>query len=709
MKNLAHIRQGLLWAAIAALFSFLFIKIQGVNYAAHDNTLTLIRNIEYLDTRLNEDILKSNLGLLHNYDPLVDTTRKTRRLSQRLQTASSAIPTDKRQPADEAFNIAAQTSSEKMAAIEHFKMQNTQLQSAADHLQSAMRYFVEGDSDLDSLLNEAEYSRLKTAISGLLLDTLLYLEDDSAVHGRPRVEAQLQNLHALRGQYPAAVNEAVRVTLVYVANAIQLKPVVDNLVREMIAMPTAKHYQALYTTHQAYYDVAEKEAAVYRLLLYVSSILLLVYVGYILFRLRQSSRTLEETYRDLEFQKAALDHHAIVSITDANGNIIYANEKFREISQYSEQDLLGANHRIVNSGLHTKDFFADLWKTISSGKVWQGHVRNRKRDGSFYWVATTIVPFMDHTGRPSRYVSIRTDITRQKETEEELRRNNDELEERVRVRTADLEATNAQAELYLDQLQQRDEENNMLVYSVSHDLRSPLVNLQGFSNELTIVSQDLRLLMASDNIPEDIRKRGLALLDSDMQDSINFIRAGVMRLSNIIDALLRLSRAGQVEYHWTGVKMGSVIQRITDSMQSIAQERGATFTTTDLPPLWGDATAIEQIFANLLGNALNYLDPNRPGLIEIGWIPENSVNATLRTYYVRDNGLGMSVAAQGKLFQIFQRFHPDKAKGEGVGLSIVRRMVERHGGKIWVQSCEGEGTTFFISLPVNTMDTEAAA
>ncbi len=273
---------------------------------------------------------------------------------------------------------------------------------------------------------------------------------------------------------------------------------------------------------------------------------------------------------------------------------------------------------------------------------------------------------------------------------------------------ASLRDSNAQTQLLLSQLQQRNDENNMLIYSVSHDLRSPLVNLQGFSKELVAVSADIRGLITSDGVPAEIQKRGLGLIDSDMKESINFIQAGVARLSNIIDAMLRLARAGKVEYHWTEVDTGLIVKRIVDSMQAVSGERGAAFTVSDLPPVWGDATAVDQIFANLIGNALNYLDPKRPGLIEIGWQADADshadTHASMHTYYVRDNGLGMSELALGKLFQIFQRFHPDQAKGEGVGLSIVRRMVERHNGKIWAESSVGVGTTFFISLPIQTTE-----
>ncbi len=151
-----------------------------------------------------------------------------------------------------------------------------------------------------------------------------------------------------------------------------------------------------------------------------------------------AAHDLQETNRRLEYQRLATDQHNIVSIADPRGDIVYANDKFCEISQYSRGELIGRNHRLLKSGVHPDDLYKDMWSTIARGRIWKGELCNRRKDGGFYWVSTTIVPFLDDGGRPYQYVSIRTDITDIKEAQQVLQRGRNELERLVQERTSEL-------------------------------------------------------------------------------------------------------------------------------------------------------------------------------------------------------------------------------------------------------------------------------
>jgi signal transduction histidine kinase len=258
-----------------------------------------------------------------------------------------------------------------------------------------------------------------------------------------------------------------------------------------------------------------------------------------------------------------------------------------------------------------------------------------------------------------------------------------------------LRAINRQLLQRTNELARKNEEVEAFVYIVSHDLRAPLVNLQGFGKELQLSCESLRQKIAP-YLPGGTTGTEInELLDEEIPSALRFIGASTAKFERLINSLLRLSRTGRQEFRPEALEMETLVHNTLDALRTHIEQAEAEVVVSPLPPAFGDATAVGQIFANLISNALRYRQPGRPARIEIGGVSEEGMSS----YHIRDNGVGITGTALKKLFQVFQRFRPDLADGEGIGLATVKRLVERHGGRIWADSQEGQGTIFRFTLP----------
>lgn len=231
----------------------------------------------------------------------------------------------------------------------------------------------------------------------------------------------------------------------------------------------------------------------------------------------------------------------------------------------------------------------------------------------------------------------------------------------------------------------------------SHDLRSPLVNIQGFANELAADCKELTEIISHVEIPAEKQKIVMTALNDHIPEELNFICKSASKMDVVLEGLTRLSRLGKEKLDIEPLDMNKLIFDIIDTMQYKLNSEEIDLVIKELPPCLGDATQITQMFTNLLDNAVKYLDPDRPGHIKIS----GKTDKGKATYCVADNGSGISEKNRHKIFEAFSRFRPeDDNNGEGLGLSIVSRIVERNNGKIHVESKEGLGSSFYIELPM---------
>jgi len=355
-------------------------------------------------------------------------------------------------------------------------------------------------------------------------------------------------------------------------------------------------------------------------------------------RQREAARRgLVQSLKDLEDIRNALDQSAIVATTTVRGDITYANDRFCEISGYSREELLGQDHRLLNSGLHPREFFEEMYRTIGGGSVWHGEIRNKAKDGTFYWVDTTIVPFLDEHGRPYQYIAVRYDISERKRSEAALRQQE------------------ALAQL------------GKMAAVVAHEVRNPLAGIRG---AVQVIGRRLPAASPEGAIVDEIVQR-IDTLNDIVQDLLLFARPRPLEIAPV-----------------------TVRQLVDDTIALLHEDPRfsgvAIETDVEDASIMADREQIKLVLLNLVLNAVQAMP--RQGTVRI---ESREVDGSHELVVV-DQGPGIPPDVREHLFE---PFFTTKSRGTGLGLATARRIVELHGGTLRLECPPAGGTTAIVMLP----------
>ena len=359
-------------------------------------------------------------------------------------------------------------------------------------------------------------------------------------------------------------------------------------------------------------------------------------------QMTEANQALQESMRRLQDIQHALDQSAIVAATDQRGIINYVNAKFCEISKYSRNELLGQDHRIINSGYHSKEFIQSIWRTIAQGGVWRGELRNRAKDGSTYWVDTTIVPFLNEQGKPWQYLAIRSDITQRKAAEQRLR-----------------------DDAALTQI-------GRLSAIVAHEVRNPLAGLKG---SLQILASRLPPDLPGREIITPMLAR-IDALEQTVQDILTYVRPNAPKKQRFE---MRTLAAETIASARAAVK-GSEI-RLIDGTTAIID---------------ADPELCRAILLNLIVNAAQASD-GQPVDVDLRTV------AGQIEVVIADRGGRVPFEIRDHLFEPFVTTRPG---GTGLGLAIARRLTHLQGGSLTLNDRVNGGTEAIMRLPVSSILTQ---
>ncbi|MFF5396045.1 PAS domain S-box protein [Peribacillus butanolivorans] len=356
-------------------------------------------------------------------------------------------------------------------------------------------------------------------------------------------------------------------------------------------------------------------------------------------RRKRAESDLRVSIKELEDMYYAINQSSIVAITDEKGIIVDVNDKFSEVSGYKRSELIGQTHQLVNSGYHLKEFFDDMWKTIQNRKVWNGEIRNRAKDGSYYWVDTTIVPFYTVEGKPFQFLALRYDITERKQTEEMLHR------------------------------QDKLAAVGQLAAGVAHEIRNPLTSMKGYTEYLQLDEKD------------ENRLEYLGII----MDEIN-------RVNEIVEEFLELSKPQPLILETKNIV--PIIQNVLSLTEFDARKKNVILFFDCYHKeilIRCDENRLKQVLLNFVINGIEAM-PDGGEIKVVTELKEEKVHIS-----IIDTGVGMP---PDQLRRIGEPFFTTKKSGNGLGLMISFKIIESHLGRVFVESEVNKGTVFNIVLPM---------
>ena len=366
----------------------------------------------------------------------------------------------------------------------------------------------------------------------------------------------------------------------------------------------------------------------------------------------------------------ALDRSTMVTVTDADGILLYVNELFCKTTQYSKNELIGKKpNELLNSNFHDQAFYDDIWNTLKKGDAWKGDVKNKAKDGSFVWTLTTIMPFLEENGKPYKFIAIRRDITAKVEADQKLK-----------VTLAENVMQKDEIQDQYVKLQDVQKEKEEFVAMITHDLKQPLVPISGNAE-----------MLANPKMGE---------LNEMQMECVNAIQAQASLQLSMIENLISAQKlgSGSMKYDIDEISTkGILVDCIKIHSPIMADKHIEYFDSSNIDVrIMADKRRLLESFTNIIQNAHDFV-PEK-GKIEIGVTEgDNEV-----TFFVKDNGEGIPKEKQEIIFQKYGQVESTaqrKFGGTGLGLAVSQELVEGMKGKIWFESEVGKGTTFFFTVP----------